>query len=194
MHRFECLFQSEIVITLLLIVLVDLNEFSSIFLIVQHSHSRHKITTSNLCRINLKANWGLITTTRGSYVHKPTVKFLEVSPNFLSGNFSNYGWLQTKQFTRLLEFIKLYKQNPLMMIFFFSHYFIPELHIGFNQLPNFPFKCIQSFEDFPQKVFTVNLACPFYHILGEWNSNQSIYLSIDIYIALFQNNAQSALQ
>ena len=36
------------------IVLVDLNEFSSIFQKVQHSHSRHLKTTSNLLRINLK--------------------------------------------------------------------------------------------------------------------------------------------
>ena len=36
------------------IVLVNLNEFSSIFWKVQHSHSQHQKTTSNLCRITLK--------------------------------------------------------------------------------------------------------------------------------------------
>ena len=36
------------------IVLVDLNEFSPIFQKVQHSHSRHQKTTSNLLEINLK--------------------------------------------------------------------------------------------------------------------------------------------
>ena len=36
------------------IVLVDLNEFPSIFQKVQHSHSRHQKTTSNRLRINLK--------------------------------------------------------------------------------------------------------------------------------------------
>ena len=36
------------------IVLVDLNEFPSIFQKVQHSHSRHLKTTSNLLSINLK--------------------------------------------------------------------------------------------------------------------------------------------
>ena len=36
------------------IVLVDLNEFPSIFQKVQHSHSRHQKTTSNLLRIHLK--------------------------------------------------------------------------------------------------------------------------------------------
>ena len=35
-------------------LLVDLNEFPSIFQKVQHSHSRHQKTTSNLLRINLK--------------------------------------------------------------------------------------------------------------------------------------------
>ena len=37
------------------IVLVDLNEFPSIFLKMQHSPSRHQKTTSNILRINLKA-------------------------------------------------------------------------------------------------------------------------------------------
>ena len=36
------------------IVLVDLNEFPSIFQKVKHSHSRHQKITSNLLRINLK--------------------------------------------------------------------------------------------------------------------------------------------
>ena len=36
------------------IVLVDFNEFPSIFQKVQHYHSRHQKTSSNLLRINLK--------------------------------------------------------------------------------------------------------------------------------------------
>ena len=36
------------------IVLVDLNEFPSIFQKVQHSHTRYQKATSNLLRINLK--------------------------------------------------------------------------------------------------------------------------------------------
>ena len=36
------------------IVLVVVGEFPSIFQKVQHSHSRHQKTTSNLLRINLK--------------------------------------------------------------------------------------------------------------------------------------------
>ena len=37
--------------------------------------------------------------------------------NFFCANFSTYWWFQTKQFTRLLEFTKLYKQNPLVNLF-----------------------------------------------------------------------------
>ena len=38
-------------------VLVNLNEFPSIFQTVQHSHSRYQETTSNLPRINLKGKF-----------------------------------------------------------------------------------------------------------------------------------------
>ena len=44
--------------------------------------------------------------TRGSHVHKPIVKFLGASWKFIFANFSKYWWIQTKQFTMLLEFIK----------------------------------------------------------------------------------------
>ena len=50
-------------------ILVDLNEFPSIFHKVQHSHSRHQKTTSNLLRINLKS----------------ILKFNEIWPVELSG-------------------------------------------------------------------------------------------------------------
>ena len=36
--------------------------------------------------------------------------------------FSKFGWFKTKQFTGLLEFIKLYKQNPLEKFFIFTIY------------------------------------------------------------------------
>ena len=39
---------------------------------------------------------------------------------FLHFSSSEYWWFQTKQFTVLLEFIKLYKQNPLLLTFFIS--------------------------------------------------------------------------
>ena len=59
-----------------IIVLVDLNEFPSIFQKVQLSYSRHQKTTSNLLRINLKGHikvqWNMAT--RGSYVHNSMVE------------------------------------------------------------------------------------------------------------------------
>ena len=59
-------------------------------------------------------------TTRGSYVHKPMLTFSGASQIFFFFcNFSKYWWFQTKRFTRLLEFIKLYKQNPVEKFFIF---------------------------------------------------------------------------
>ena len=49
---------------------------------------------------------------------------------FVCANLSEYWWFQAKQFTRLLEFIKLYKQNSLGE-FFFSHY-LPKIYFGFR--------------------------------------------------------------
>ena len=40
--------------------------------------------------------------------------------------FSKYWWFQTKWFTRLLEFIKLYKQNPLRFFIFISLPIVPK--------------------------------------------------------------------
>ena len=70
------------------------------------------------------------------------VKFLAPPPkkknnnnnNVFLENFSKYWWFQTKQFTRLLEFIKLYKQilNTLEKLFYF--HFLPRLHFGFNKI------------------------------------------------------------
>ena len=57
--------------------------------------------------------------TRGSYVHKPMVKFFWGASRkclFLQ----IFRWFQTKQFARILEFIKLYKQNPSENIFIFT--------------------------------------------------------------------------
>ena len=57
--------------------MVDLNEFSSIFQKVQHSHSRYQKTTSNLIRINferqIKVQQNIAT--RGRYVHNSMVRF-----------------------------------------------------------------------------------------------------------------------
>ena len=107
--------------------MVDLNEFSSIFQKVQHSHSRHQKTTSNLLGIHLKDKLRCSngTPTRWRYEHKPIVKFSGASPKYcfllqFSQNIDQ--WFQTKQFTRLLEFIMLYKQNLLDTIFIFTIY------------------------------------------------------------------------
>ena len=70
-------------------ILVDLNEFSSVVKRLQHSHSRHQKTTSNLIRIKL--NGTLRFSTRFTLqrplegamyiVHKPVVKFSGASQN-----------------------------------------------------------------------------------------------------------------
>ena len=76
-------------------MLVDLNEFPPIFQKVQHSHSKHQITTSKLLRINLKGklrfnnSWSL----EGSMYIILWKKFQE--------QFSI--WFQTKQFTRFFR-------------------------------------------------------------------------------------------
>ena len=102
---------------------MDSNEYSSIFWKVQYSHSRHQKTTSNFLRIHLKGRlevskeWSL----EGA-MYKPMVKILGsiLTTFFVVANFSKYWWFQTKQFTRLLEFIKLCKQNPCRHFFFSS--------------------------------------------------------------------------
>ena len=97
---------------------------------MQHSHSRLLKTTSNLLTIHLK---GKLMCGNGSPlegdVHKPMVKKIRGHPKnvIFSSIFSKYGWFQTKWFTWLLEFIKLCKQKPLE-IFFYFHY-LPKLYI-----------------------------------------------------------------
>ena len=53
---------------------------------------------------------------RGSYLHKHVIQFLGAPPPFFFGgggaNFSKYCF-ETKQFTKLLELINLYKPEPL---------------------------------------------------------------------------------
>ena len=73
------------------IVLVDLNEFPSIFLKMQHSPSRHQKTTSNILRINLKGLfkfneiWSLegamyITLWQNFRGHPKNISFMQFSP------------------------------------------------------------------------------------------------------------------
>ena len=61
-------------------------------------------------------------TTRGSCVHKHMVTFSGASWIFSPPIFSKYWWFQAKRFTRLLEFIKLNKQNPWEKFFIFTFY------------------------------------------------------------------------
>ena len=97
------------------IVLVDLNEFPSIFLKVQHSQSRHQETTSNLLRINLKGilKFNKIWPLEVSYT---CTKILVLC------NFCRKLMVSDKRFTGLLELIQLYKQTPLEKFFIFIIY------------------------------------------------------------------------
>ena len=54
-------------------------------------------------------------------MYKPIVKFSGAPRKCsLFAIFSKYCWFQTKFFTSLLEFMKLYEQNPLEIVFLFS--------------------------------------------------------------------------
>ena len=86
---------------------------------VQHSHSRHQETTSNLLRIHLQ---GKLMFGNSSPLEGAMYIFGGIPKMLVFAIFSKYWWFQTKQFTRLLEFIKLYKQNPLEKIFIFTLY------------------------------------------------------------------------
>ena len=106
------------------IVLVDLNEFPSIFQKVPHSHSRQQKTTSNLLRINLRG----------------ILKFNEIWPQEgalyitlwqkFGGHPKNFSFMQfcqkidgfRQRFTGLLELLQLYKQNPLEKFLIFTIY------------------------------------------------------------------------
>ena len=109
------------------LVSVDFNEISPL---VQHSHSRYRITTSNMSnrlRINLKCTYSCSNgrpLEGAMYINLSWKNSRGASRKWkkkkkIISNFSKYPWFQTKQFTRLLEFIKLYKQNPLEIFFFF---------------------------------------------------------------------------
>ena len=101
-----------------------MNEFSSVFLKVQHSHSRHQKTTSDLLKLNLRGTFRFSNErplSRWSYVHEPIYMIRKLSghPDFFFKRKKKNEWFQIF-FTRLLEFIKLYKQNPLENFYF--HY------------------------------------------------------------------------
>ena len=87
---------------------------------MQHSHSRHQKTTSNFLRIHFKSKLGF---GNGSPLEGAMYINLWFGGSsrkcHLFAIFSKYWWFQTKRFTRLLEFIKLYKQNSLEISLFF---------------------------------------------------------------------------
>ena len=65
-------------------------------------------------------------------MYKPMVKYLGALKRMyllLQSSQNIDAFLKTKQFTRLLEFMKHYKQNPFRDFFF--HY-LPKLYFGFN--------------------------------------------------------------
>ena len=110
---------------------MDLNEFPSIFKKVQHAHSSHQKTTSNLLRINLigTLKFNEIWPLEGAvYI---TLLYLCNSMVEISGAyrkfkfyaiFSENLWFQTKRFTGLLELIQLYKRNTLEKFLIFTIY------------------------------------------------------------------------
>ena len=84
---------------------------------MQHSHSTHQKIISNLLRITLKGRLRVSNeqSLEGAiYVNKPMVLLLP----FWGQISQNVDGFRQKQFTRLIEFIKFYKQNPLEIFFF----------------------------------------------------------------------------
>ena len=99
---------------------------------MQHSHSRHQKTISNLLRINLKGmlrfgNGWLLTNLWQNFGVLP-------EKGYFFAMFSKYWWFQTKRFTRLLEFIlNVMNKTQERIFFFFTIY--PNctiLYIGFK--------------------------------------------------------------
>ena len=108
------------------------------------SRSRHQKTTSNFIRISLK---GSIRVTN-EWSPEELCVFINLWQNPWGGggvpifwsfeNFSKYWWFQTKQSTRLLEFIKLSKETHcrffFFSFFFFTIYYLPKLYFGFKHV------------------------------------------------------------
>ena len=86
---------------------------------MQHSHSRHQETTWNLFKINLK---GILKFSDEQPLEGAMCMNLRWNSRGHPKNISECSWFQIKQFTRLLEFIKLYKQNSLENVFIFPIY------------------------------------------------------------------------
>ena len=100
---------------------------------MQLSHSRHQKTTSNLRRIHLKgkSRFGNGSPLEGAMYINLWSNIWGHPEYDVVAILSKYGWFQTKRFTRILQFTKLHKQNPLVREFFYFRY-LPKLHIGFK--------------------------------------------------------------
>ena len=99
---------------------------------VHHSHSRYQKATSNLLRINLKGKLRF-----SDERPQEGAMYINLWQNirghhkiYFVANISKYWRFQTKQFTRLVELIKLYK-NPLENLFI-SLFFFTNTIVWFN--------------------------------------------------------------
>ena len=105
---------------------------------MQYFHSRHLETSNFLTipfilngRLRISNEWSL----EGATYINLWWNFRGLPKPFSSlHNISKHWWFETKQFTRLWEFIKLYKEIPLE-IFFWGVYFhyLPKLYIGWKK-------------------------------------------------------------
>ena len=116
---------------------------------VQHFHSRHQKTTSNLLRINFKREIKIqpFMTTRASYVHNSMVILIGASTKMLVlCNFLKILMVSDKMICRAFRTrATLYKQTPIGELYNF-HY-LPLLYIGFNlHLSSGPFPATQIFK------------------------------------------------
>ena len=125
--------------------------------------------------------------TRGSFVHKPMVKFSGASRKCtFCAIFSKYRWFQTKWFTRLVEFIKLCKQNPLENFFIFTiyqNYTLALNHFFSTTLNKKPLITPCTLYDFWQEGQNLSLVSQYilndfivFHLFSEW-----IRLSLTIF-------------
>ena len=107
--------------------MVDLNEFPSIFQKVQHSHSRHQKTTSNLLRINLKCilKCNEIWPLEGAMYITLWYRIFGGIPKMLVlYNFLRKLMVSDKKIHRAFRTrtCQIYKQNPLENFFIFTIY------------------------------------------------------------------------
>ena len=162
---------------------MDWNEFPPIFQKVQHSHSRHHKTTSNLLRIDLKGilKFNEILPLEGAmYITLYSRIFGGIPKMVVLCNFCRNWRFQTNIFTGLLELIQLYKQNPLEKFFIFTIYQNYTLALSFNDLLFYSrvFKIFQGVKEYSKIFFGGKLSsgtvCAHHVVLKMDTSNDSI--------------------